>query len=120
MCIRDRSKTEIDKVTGKEIKTEYIYDSMNRLIGMIDGNGKSIRIEYNAAGQQSALIDKTGNRTEYEYDVFGNLILVRYADGTTEKSTYDAEGRETSSTDRLGRTTRYEYCLLYTSKHIYC
>ncbi|WP_423230880.1 polymorphic toxin-type HINT domain-containing protein [Acetivibrio saccincola] len=76
---------------------------------MIDGNGKSIRIEYNAAGQQSALIDKTGNRTEYEYDAFGNLILVRYADGTTEKSTYDAEGRETSSTDRLGRTTRYEY-----------
>lgn len=89
--------------------TRKAYDRNNRLIEETDALGNVRRIEYNAIGKESAVVDTAGRRTTYEYDSRGNLARTVFPDGTAEVSTYDANGNRTSLTDRGGRTTSYQY-----------
>ncbi|WP_313887438.1 RHS repeat domain-containing protein [Nodosilinea sp. LEGE 07088] len=62
--------------------------------------------EYNAAGNQTALIDPNKHRTEYVFDTLNRMTTVTYAKGTPEEATesfiYDKAGNQTAVIDANG------------------
>ena len=104
------SKTRTDSQGNTvTLTTSKTYDNRNRVIQEIDPLGNASFTEYNLIGQESAVVDKNGNRTEVFYDLRGNRIKTIYPDGTEENATYDKEGNRTTIIDRGGRTTTFQY-----------
>ncbi|MFH1062623.1 MAG: FG-GAP-like repeat-containing protein [Candidatus Omnitrophota bacterium] len=72
-----------------------------------------VRIEFNAQGIQTAIIDKNGNTTTYEYedrDVDGEvdeLIRVILPNGAQYQYVYDGSGKLLSVTDPAQRATNF-------------
>ncbi|MCG8450021.1 MAG: DUF6531 domain-containing protein, partial [Pirellulales bacterium] len=95
-------------------KTESTYDQYGRLASTIlpdpDGDGPGnlltspvTRFEYDAAGNQTAVIDPNGNKTTFEYDVFDRVVTTLDAEGGETRSLYDVAGQLVAVTDALGR-----------------
>jgi YD repeat-containing protein len=66
------------------------------------------RLEFNAQGRGTALVDANGNRTTLTYDGQSQLIKVTDAVGRAINLSYSG-GRLTQIVDPAGRTFRYEY-----------
>src|SRR3989304_285014 len=54
----------------------YRYDSNNRLVRVIDPQGKAASYTYDASGNKTSETDANGNVTRYEYNYKGQLINV--------------------------------------------
>ena len=75
------------------------------------------QVEYDANGNQTAMIDAVGRRTIMRYDDKNNLIETILPDDTPEDLTdnprqgitYDAAGNRTGIVDADGRSTTYTY-----------
>ncbi|MGK7874026.1 MAG: RHS repeat-associated core domain-containing protein [Xenococcaceae cyanobacterium] len=97
--------------------TDYDYDVFGRLIQITLAQGTSSeaiqQFEYDAVGNQTAVIDENGNRTEYEYDELNRLVKTTFAVGTpdeaVERVEYDAVGNQIATIDANGNRTEYEY-----------
>ncbi|MEQ8786495.1 MAG: Calx-beta domain-containing protein [Pirellulaceae bacterium] len=107
--------------------TEYTYedddqeDEFGWLMGVTyaknTADETNITYEYDAYGNQTAMIDGLGRRTEYEYNNIGWLIgtTLPDPDGAGGQSapeytyTYDDAGNRLTETDPLGNVTEYEY-----------
>jgi len=64
---------------------------------------------YDAAGNQTSVLDANHNTTTYIYDALNRRTQVTYPDSTFETTAYDALGRVTSRTDANGKVTQYGY-----------
>ncbi|MGD2184438.1 RHS repeat-associated core domain-containing protein [Lusitaniella coriacea] len=71
---------------------------------------------YDAAGNQTKVVDALGRATEYIYDEKGQLVATIHADGTANPednprsvTLYDKGGRERASIDADGTITHYRY-----------
>ncbi len=122
--------------------TDYDYNTLGLVTAITFAEGTSDeatrQFEYDAAGNQTAIIDENGNRTKFEYDshnrltqmteadpdgsgpltapvtIFtydenGNLATVTDAEGNTTQNQYDDLNRLTRLSDPLGQITQYEY-----------
>ena len=69
-------------------------------------SGASQKLEYDAQGRITGIVDGNGNETKYLLDQWGRIIGVRKADGSMEQYAYDYTGNLTSSTDGEGYTTQ--------------
>ncbi|PNY36138.1 hypothetical protein C2E31_14495 [Rhodopirellula baltica] len=100
------------------------YDARNHLSQTTDGDGNTVRYEfdaignlrfffeadgaepteyrYNARNETIEVIDPVGNATQYEYDPAGNLIGLTDAGGEVTAYQYDGEGRLIAETNRFG------------------
>ncbi|MCU7934082.1 MAG: hypothetical protein KZQ99_04275, partial [Candidatus Thiodiazotropha sp. (ex Dulcina madagascariensis)] len=79
--------------------TRFEYDLANRLTAeIVDPDGLALRsgFEYDARGNQSAIIDANGNRGELVYDKADRLIWERDAEGHIVRRQYDANGNKLS------------------------
>ena len=89
------------------------YDSLGRLIKKTFAVGtpdQAIQIfEYNAVGNNTAVIDENGNRTEFVYDQLNQLALVRDPMGHETRLTYDQMGNTVNIVDALGNQTQNVY-----------
>ncbi|MBI5513681.1 MAG: PKD domain-containing protein [Deltaproteobacteria bacterium] len=93
--------------TGSE--TRYRYDSAHLLLEVTDPRGMTPgRLEYDALGRVTAVVDSTGRRVELR-DEPGNRSVYTDRTGATRVVTYDAAGNIASRVDPLGNTTRYTY-----------
>ena len=74
---------------------------------------RQTRYEYNAQGNQTAVIDARGNRTQYSYDSLGRLIKVTNALGEETIYTYTGANltqiEEGKTLSGPGQITRFEY-----------
>jgi YD repeat-containing protein len=64
---------------------------------------------YDAAGNQTSVLDANHNTTTYTYDALNRRTQVTYPDSTFETTAYDVLGRVTSRSDANGKTTQYGY-----------
>ncbi len=94
--------------------TDYVYDTRGFLTEIqqppdVPGGARPIqRLEYDAAGRVSAVLDAAGRRRNLVYDSRNRVREVRYVDGTTEQFTYDGL-LVTSRKDRNGNFTTFGY-----------
>jgi len=91
------------------ITTSFEYDAQDRSVKTIAPLESESRIQYNAMGKKSALIDPLSRQIIFEYDAMGDLIRTTYPDGTHEAIQYDASGNVIEKTDRANRMTKFEY-----------
>jgi RHS repeat-associated protein len=114
----------------------FEYDTINKLVDVIDSNGRTISVRYNEAGNpikitdllgntisinwknhtQIGITDKNGNTFLYEYDAYGNLIdstdhmgYSRYYRWTTINTDDKYISLLSNITNKKGYTTEYEY-----------
>ena len=110
--IRERHQTNAVGEAGEWTKTEYTYDSRNRLteVKQYDGNTLASTTSYTYDGVGNMLTSTSGGKTtSYTYDRFGNAISVTDALGQSETYNYSTLGKLLSKTDRNGVTTSYSY-----------
>jgi len=76
------SKTEDGETWG------YSYDTENRLVGVVEPDGKTTQYEYDALGNRIATV-YDGERTEYLVDPFGfGDVVGEYANGGVSRYTH--------------------------------
>ncbi len=93
--------------------SELRYDQYGRLLETVapdpDGTGSQsspiTRFEYDAVGNQTAIIDPNGNRTVLQYDVFNRVVNTIDALGGKTQTLYDTAGQLVATVDALGRAT---------------
>nr|WP_252508778.1 RHS repeat domain-containing protein [Paenibacillus peoriae] len=114
-------QSEYDKPTGlitssldgKGQKTEYQYDTLDRVKAVTYPDGKSIRAAYDDLENTVTVTNELGIRTKTRYNALGWNIESGLYEGNDyvikSKSAYDVNGRLVSSEDALGHLTRYGY-----------
>lgn len=84
---------------GTVIKSEYTYDSIGRLLKVVNKKNATIISEYQYTydlnGNIKTVIDGTGT-TSYDYDKLNRLTKVTRPSGQTINYTYDARGNRSS------------------------
>lgn len=89
--------------------TEYVYDSMNRVVSTTDAAGLKTTYTYDANDNLIKTEDNTGRTTSYTYDNMDNVLSVVLPNGAVLSYEYDLLGRQITSTDALGGKTTYSY-----------
>jgi len=105
------------------VGTTYLYDSMNRLIQIVNAAGIVVEKNiYNTAGEIIKKIDSVGYKSadndndrhgvEFSYDLAGRLVEITTPEAKihgrkSQQYTYDAEGNITGIVDGNGNSTRY-------------
>ncbi len=103
--------------------TRRAYDSRNRMVTLTAPDGLTIAVEYDAAGQRTAIVENVGTpvarRTEYTYDLAGRVASVTEPDGTSTGYEYDSMGNRTalvvdagSNSAPASARTEYHYNVL--------
>ena len=109
---------------GEETVNAYGTDpaegSFGQLVAVTSAYGtadaSTVQYRYDAAGNETAMIDAMGRETDYVYDALGNMVqqIDPSPDGTaprpTTNYTYDSNGKVLTQTDPLGHVTSYVNC----------
>ena len=112
------SETQISNVSQGESDPSYnqtrtsIKNIKGQVIRVIDNDGKSLRFEYDAVGNQVKAIDVAGNETSITYDIRGNKINMDDPDMGQWSYDYNTLGELVSQTDAKGQTITMAYDLL--------
>jgi RHS repeat-associated protein len=125
---------EFKQVSASQTDTEttiYDYDPLDRVVRQATRDNKVVRLEYDRAGNQTAIVDADSNRTTYAFDAKNRPIsasegsvstlfnywpddLMRsvvHPNGMVAETTYDAADRVTAISNRglHGPVSSYAY-----------
>ena len=99
----------VQTVDAIGVKTNYTYDAMGNIVSAVKGESRTV-YTYDACDNLVKVTDAEDNSFQMEYDKAGNLTAVYDAYGTkVESYTYDSIYQQTGITDALGRTSSYTY-----------
>ena len=116
-------------VDGKGNRTEYRYDDLGQMTGIISAKGHSVvqnsydeeyRVSEQTVGEngmysfsytddQTTVADAYGNAHVYHYDEELRLIRTDYPDGTAEEFTYDENLNRTGHKNQAGSQWSWTY-----------
>ncbi|WP_156804809.1 CARDB domain-containing protein [Synechococcus sp. PCC 6312] len=113
----DAAGNLISEINENGSRTEFRYDSLNRLTQVIesdpDGAGPLTSpvtsFSYDAAGNLIQATDPRNHPTQYAYDPLNRLARAIDALGEETTYRYDPAGNLASVTDALGHRTQYRY-----------
>ena len=92
---------------------QFEYDQFGRQVRKVMAVGTSdeasVRTEYDAAGNVTAVVDENGHRTEMTWDQLNRVLDITNALRDTVTLAYDENGNVTSTRDLNGNTTRTLY-----------
>ena len=101
---------EVIEVTdGEGNSIKYEYDALGRQTAVYDGYNKPTRYEYNALNLVTKITYRDNTSEKYEYDNLGNVTKVTDTEGIKAEYVYDGAGRMTSSKERGSALTEYAY-----------
>jgi YD repeat-containing protein len=86
-----------------------VYDALNRLDRLIDGNGSQTQYSYDNNGNPTGSLDANLNATSFEYDPLDRLAKTIDSILGESLMTYDDRDNLTRVTDPLSNVTRYNY-----------
>ncbi|MBI2777369.1 MAG: RHS repeat protein [Chloroflexi bacterium] len=89
--------------------TTVDYDLAGNRTAIIDANLQSTSFEYDAANHLTAVVDPLARRTTYAYDETGNLVMRTDANTHLTTYAYDLASRLVTQTQPMGRVWTYEY-----------
>jgi RHS repeat-associated protein len=89
--------------------TQYEYNARGQQTAVISPSGAVTRSRYDPASQLVETIDPNGSPTVFGYDPAGHLIEATDAKGAIRRFDYDPAGRQKSFTDPLDRITTRAY-----------
>ena len=89
-------------------KTAYEYDDVSNITA-VTTHESTTTYEYDLGGNVTAMTDAEGRTVRFEYDAAGNLLKTIYPDETFATMEYDLLGRLVKETPRRGIATTYEY-----------
>jgi len=95
--------------TPAEHRTEFAYDSLDRLAVATDPLGNVSEHSYDAVGNDVETVDALDRVTTNVYDAANQLVEVRHPDGAIERYEYDGRGNRTRAVDGLGRASNFTY-----------
>jgi uncharacterized delta-60 repeat protein len=117
-----RTDGAIGLVDGTTLVTEYTYypdgqqetmtqESVPTTDPLVSSATQNLTTQYfyNAAGEQSTVIDPAGHNTTYLYDGSGQITNTTINGLATTLDVYDSAGNKTSETNAEGQTTVYKY-----------
>lgn len=88
---------------------QYAYDALNR-VTQVTQDGRTVRYEYDAAGNRSRLLYPDNSYISYAYDALNRLDQIKNAAGQILADyTYDAAGRRTQADFFNGTQAVYTY-----------
>jgi YD repeat-containing protein len=79
--------------------TTYEHTERGALVSVSDDEGRSARIEYNAANRPVSVSDSQGNEAALAYDSQNHLVRQTVNGNTEREYVYDAAGRVSSTGD---------------------
>jgi len=95
---------------GTNQATQYTYDTLNRLLTMVDAANGNVGYQYDQLSHLSQVTDPKSNPSTYITDGLDNLTDERNPDrGPITNSVYDAAGNLLTSQDARGNTATYSY-----------
>ena len=104
---------EVIEVTDGEGNTvKYEYDALGRQTAVYDGYDRAERYAYNALGLVAKVTYRDGSTESYEYDCLGNITEITDSEGIKAEYGYDSDGRLISAKERGSALTEYEYDVL--------
>ena len=86
-----------------------VTDPLARTLRLVDPDGASTRIGFDAVGRDVSLEDARGNETRYPTDDFGRVVLLDSPDGGRVRYRHDAADNRVEAIDASGRVTRFAY-----------
>ena len=89
--------------------TKISYDAKGNPIQLLDALKNKTTLTYNAQGLLTSTADPAGYKTIFDYDAKDNLIKTTDALGNSTTLSYDAAGNVNTSKDAEGRTTQFGY-----------
>ena len=105
---KDNGRTVVATYGGLYSKTMKL-NAFGEVVELIDGEGNTVKYEYDCLGRQTAIYDGYNKATKYEYNALGLTTKVTYRDGTSERYEYDCLGNVTKVTDAEGTKAEYVY-----------
>ena len=98
-----RTYDALNRVTGmtdcRGNTVKYGYDELGNRISLTYPGGEIVRYSYYQNGNLKTVTDWEGNVTSYEYDGNGRLLKTTRPDGSVETRTYDKAGYLTDTLD---------------------
>ena len=103
----------LTKVSSNYTSTSYAYDKLNRIVRVVDHNGKATLYEYDENGNRSAVKYANGVVATYTYDSLNRLVKEKIVDKNGNniavyEYTLDKKGNRIKAVED-GITTEYEY-----------
>ncbi|MEU4626868.1 polymorphic toxin-type HINT domain-containing protein [Actinoplanes sp. NPDC023801] len=83
-------------INGTYLKTDYDYDTKNRLTSVVDHAQNKWTYTYDLLGRQTASTDPDKGKSRSEYNDLGELTLSEDAENRILVYTYDKRGRKTA------------------------
>ena len=108
---KDITYDSIGRITGytrKEGTAGFTYDLNGNILTAKDSKGTVTRV-FDKLNRVSSYTDVNGKTIKYEYDSAGNLTKLTYPDNTAVNYEYDLNNNLTKVTDWANRVTSYEY-----------
>jgi YD repeat-containing protein len=82
-------------------------NSAGQTVSLVSGD-QTVKLEYDAAGNQTALTFGNTGRIQHAYDSAGRLVSTRLPSGQTETYTYDARGLLAKKANSEGGSITFE------------
>ena len=97
--------SRLTTITDPAGSKTYLKHSEDGMVNMItEGEGRSVRLEYNAAHRPVRIYNSTGEETTLAYDEQNRLVNLWSTDGTSKSYGYDERGRVSHVTEGGVRT----------------
>ena len=105
------------EIDGKDVVTDYSYDTLRRLTSIAQDVGGThpssanalTQLGYDVQDNLVSVTDPNGGQTRFVYDDLGNLLSITSPDTGTTSYTYDEAGNITGMTDAKGQLFSYSY-----------
>src|SRR6185503_11566337 len=90
------------KLLIKNSKLTEFFNLQGKLSQIIDRNGNSVTLQYDASNRLASVTDAVGRITQFTYNAAGKISLITDPIGRKASFTYDANNNLISTTDMAG------------------
>lgn len=94
--------------TPESVCTNYSYDPLGRVNGIVYGDGRQVKMQYDAMGRMTGMEDWNG-RMQVEYDAMGRPCSIIDISGNTIRYGWDEAGRRAYICYPDGKKIHYHY-----------